>query len=168
MKKFLKVFGITLLSLVSILYLVFLFVLPNVVNLNQFKPMVQQIVKEQVHLNIDFNNLKISTTPSLKAGIILSDLKVKLPDNSTLISTEQIKARISLPSLFLLTVKLSDAEIVSPRVYLDIENGRQYKIVKLIQIHLYNRERRLHRLCRRIAHKPLCRSCTRRLSFRRA
>ena len=54
--KILKILGITVLSILVLLYLAFLFVLPNVVKLNDFKPMVQQIAKEQANLNVDFDN----------------------------------------------------------------------------------------------------------------
>lgn len=133
MKKFLKIFGITVLSVLFVVYLSFLFVLPRVVDLNQYKSMVQQIAKEQARLKVDFSDVKISTTPLLKAGVIVSGLSVKLPDDSDLFSSEQIKVRISLPSLLLLTVKVSDAEVIAPKVNLDIEDGKQYKIVKLVE-----------------------------------
>ena len=43
MKKFLKVFGITILSILAIIYLLFLFVVPNILDAKAFKP---QILKE--------------------------------------------------------------------------------------------------------------------------
>lgn len=133
MKKVLRIIGITSLALLGIIYLSFLLILPNVVDLNQFKPLVQNIAKEQAQLEVDFSDIKITTTPILTAGVVLSDLSVKMPDKSELFSANSIKARISLPSLLLLTVRVSDAEIISPRINLDIENGEQYKIVRLVE-----------------------------------
>ena len=69
MKKILKVTGITLGSLIALLYLAFLFILPNAINLNKFKPDLQKIVKEQTNLNLDFNDAKISVTPLLSVGL---------------------------------------------------------------------------------------------------
>ena len=51
MKKALKVTGFILLGFLAILYLAFVFVLPRAIDLNQFMPMVQEIVKEQVNMN---------------------------------------------------------------------------------------------------------------------
>ena len=107
MKKFCKIFGFTLLGLVAIAYLAFLFVLPNVVDINKFKPDVQKIAKEQANVSVDFKNAKIITTPLLGAGIKAENISVKLPDNSLLFSADSFKTRIALPSLCLLTVKVS-------------------------------------------------------------
>jgi len=133
MKKFFKILGISVVSLLAILYISFLLILPNVVDLNKFKPIIQQLAKEQSMLNVDFTNAEITTTPLLHAGVIIEGLNVNLPDNSKLLSTDKIKIRLSLPHLLLLNVRVSTAEITSPAVNLDIQNGEQYKVVKLIE-----------------------------------
>ena len=69
MKKFLTILGYTALGIVVLLYLSFLFILPNAVDINKFKPEIQKIAQEQAGLNIDFENAKIITTPLLGAGI---------------------------------------------------------------------------------------------------
>lgn len=133
MKKFLKILGISVISILAILYISFLLILPNAIDLNKFKPLVQQLAKEQAMLNVDFANAKISTTPLLHAGVIVEGVNIKLLDDSELLSTEKIKARISLPHLLLLTVRISSAEVINPKINLDIQNGEQYKVVKLIE-----------------------------------
>ena len=58
MKKFWIIFG-SIIGVIAILgYLAFLFILPNAIDLNQYKPMVQKLVHEQIPLNVDFENLK--------------------------------------------------------------------------------------------------------------
>ena len=118
----------------SKLYLSFIFILPNVVCLDKYKADVQSIVKEQTNLNLDFDNIKLSTTPLLSAGVIIDNISIKLPDNTVLFSADNIKTRISLPSLTLLTVKLSCLEINKPTINLEIaQDGTEYKIVKLVE-----------------------------------
>ena len=121
--------GITLLSA----YLAFLFYLPRAIDLNEFKPMIQEIAKEQGKVDLDFQNPRIVTTPHLQAGIKLDDITIKLPDGSTLFDAENLQVRISLPNLFLLTVKVPCAEINSPKINLDIANNEQFKLVKVIE-----------------------------------
>ena len=133
MKKFFKIFGISIASILALLYISFLLILPNVVDLNKFKPMVQELAMQNAMLDIDFTNAKISTTPLLHAGVIIENLRVNLPDKSEFLYTEKIKTRISLPHLLLLTLRVSCAEIVNPKINLDIQNGEQYKVVKLIE-----------------------------------
>lgn len=81
--------------------------MPRAVDLNQFKPELQKLEKEQANLRINFENPKIITTPLLGARIKADDISVKLPDNSILFSADNLKVRLSLPHLLLLTVKVS-------------------------------------------------------------
>ena len=134
MKKFLQIFGFTVLGIVVALYICFLFVLPNVVNLNQYKPLVKDLAKEHANLDVDFDNVKIITTPLLGAGIKIENPSIKLPDGSILLSAGGIKTRISIPSLFLLTVKVSCFEVDSPFINLEIDKDNvDYKVVKLVE-----------------------------------
>ena len=125
MKRFLKYIGFTVAGLLALGYLGFLFVLPNVVDLNKFKPDIQKLAEEQAKLKVDFENVKIITTPLLGAGIKADNISVKLPDDSLLFSADNFKTRISLPSIFLLTVKVSCLEVNKPFVNLEIVNNEK-------------------------------------------
>lgn len=133
MKKFL-IFAASALGLILAgLYLAFLFYLPKAVDLNEYKPLIQEIAKEQANIDVNFENPQIVTTPSLQAGFKTGEISIKLPDGSVLFSADSLQGRISLPSLILLTVKVSCAEVISPRINLDIENGEQFKVVRLVE-----------------------------------
>ena len=54
MKKF-NIFLWIVLSLLLLLYLLFLFAVPNIINLNNYKSDVQKIVKDSVNLDLDFD-----------------------------------------------------------------------------------------------------------------
>ncbi len=133
MTKGLKIAGFTLLGAALLLYAGFLFVLPRAVDLNKYKPDLQKIAKEQANLDINFENAKIITTPLLGAGVEADLISVKLPDGSILFSADSFKTRISLPSLLLLTVKVSCLEVYSPFINLEIENDENFKVVKLVE-----------------------------------
>lgn len=134
MKKFLQIFGFVVLGIVLAAYLCFLFVLPNVIDLNQYKPLVKDIVKEQGKVDLDFENVKLITTPLLGAGVKIDNITVKLPDGSLLLSAESLKTRVALPSALLMTVKVSCFEIEKPFVNLEIaEDNVDYKVVKLVE-----------------------------------
>ena len=132
MKLLLKILGITFGVILIGLYLAFLFLLPRY-DINRFKPEVQKIVQEQARLGINFENAKIITTPLLGVGVKADDISVTLPDGSILFSADGFKGRIALPSLLLLTVKVSCAEVYSPYVNLEIVNNKAFKIVQVIE-----------------------------------
>ena len=133
MKKFLKIMGYTVLSLVVLVYLCFLFVLPNVIKIEKYKPQIQKLVLDSTNLKLNFENAKVITTPLLGVGFKADNISVKLPDNSTLFSSNSIKARVALPSIMLLTVKVSCLDVDSPFVNLEIVNDDNFKVVKLIE-----------------------------------
>lgn len=133
MEKFFKIFGFVVLGIIILAYLGFLFVLPNAVDLNKFKPDIRQVVKEHTGMDINFENAKIITTPLLGAGFRAEGVSVKLPDDSILFSADSLKTRIALPSLALLTVKVSCFELNKPFLNLEIVNGKQYKLISLVE-----------------------------------
>ena len=134
MKKVLKILGIIFGVFIIGLYLGFLFVLPKVVDITQYKDQIKQIVKEQANLDIDYKNEKIVTTPILGAGFQADDVKITLPDKTTIFSSDNIKATVSLPHLLFLTVRVSGVDVQNPLVNIEIlKNGEDYKIVKHIE-----------------------------------
>lgn len=133
MRKFWKIFGFSTLGVVGLAYLSFLFVLPNAIKIDNYKPMIQDIAKTQANLDINFENAKIITTPLLGVGLKADDISINLPDGSNLFYANGFKTRIALPSLFLLTVKVSCLEIDNPHINLEIENDKQFKVVQLIE-----------------------------------
>ncbi len=142
MKTFLKVTGIIILAVILLAYLAFLFILPKKLDLNIYKKDIQKLALEQSHLNLDFKDIKIYTTPILEAGIKINGLSVKLPDNSDLINIDNVKTKISLPNLLLLTVRISDVTVENPKISIDIaEDGSQYKIMSVVQ-NIINEQKR--------------------------
>ena len=134
MKNTWKFIGYSFLAILVLIYLAFIFVLPRCVNLNEYKPLVQQLAKEQAHLNIDFDNAKIITTPLLEAGIVLDNLKVSLLDDSELVDIDRAKVKLSLPNLLILTVRISEISIDNPKINIEInEEGSQYKVMQVVE-----------------------------------
>ena len=133
MNKWLKITGYIFLGIVVLIYLCFLFVLPNVIKIENYKAAIQKLVEEQAKLKLDFYNAKVVTTPLLGIGFKANDISVRLPDDSTLFSADKIQARVALPSILLLTAKVSCLEVESPFINLEIINDENFKIVKLIE-----------------------------------
>ena len=131
--KFVKIAGVTVVSVILLLYLSVLFVVPNVVNLNKLKPNIQKMLNDQTGLNVDFDNAKITVTPLLSAGIKADNVKVILSDNSELLKADNLTGRISLPHLAFFNVKVTKAQVLNPKINIDIQDGKEYKIVKYIE-----------------------------------
>lgn len=133
MKKALKIFGITVFTILTILYITFL-VLPFTIDINKYVPLVKDIVKEQANMDLELDSVKLFTTPMLEIGLKTGKLNLKLTDGSSVIKADKIKTKIFLPSLFLLTVKVSDLEFNNPQIALDTNSdATQYKLIQEIE-----------------------------------
>ncbi len=143
MKKFLKILGIIIAVFILVLYLSFLFVIPNAINLNQYKPLIQQIVKEQARLDLDFGDLKVITTPLLGIGVKTDNITLKYEDGDELLSSDGVKARISLPNLLLRTIKVSCFDVENPKINLSIEDGKNLKILQHVEEILLEQEKNI-------------------------
>lgn len=133
MYKFLKITGYVFLSILLCLYLTFLFILPKAINVNTYKSQIQQSVKDNTELVVDFDNIEVLTTPFLEAGAKVKNLSVKLPDGSILFSADSIKGKVFLPSLLWLSVRVTGAEVNSPYLNVEIMNGEKFKVSKIYE-----------------------------------
>lgn len=145
MRRVLKIAGYSVLSVLLVLYISFLFVLPKTIDLNKYKPELQKAVKDNTGLTLDFDRVDVITSPFLEAGIKTKNIKVKLPDNSVLFSADSFKGKVFLPSLLWLSVRVSCAEIESPKADIEIVNGEKYKVAKVYE-DLVNKKREQRRL----------------------
>ncbi|MEE3349350.1 MAG: AsmA-like C-terminal region-containing protein [Candidatus Gastranaerophilaceae bacterium] len=134
MKKFFKILGIICCVILVAVYAGFLFVLPRVIDLSIYKADIQKLVKEQANLDLDYSNEKIVTTPLLGVGFKAENIKVSLPDKSTLFTSDGFKAVLSLPHILILSARVSGVDIENPVINAEImKNGEDYKIVKHIE-----------------------------------
>lgn len=133
MNKILKISLIIAAALLVGLYLCFLLVLPNVVNLNAYKSDLQKVVKDSCGLTVDFDGAKIVTTPMLSAGVKVKSCSVSIPDDTPFLKTDGAEVRIALPSLIFKTVKVSYANIDNPAVNIDIVDGNKYALIDFLE-----------------------------------
>lgn len=123
---------ISLLSVLAVLYAAFLFVLPNVLNLNNYKKDIQKLVSDSVKLDFDFDNMKIVTTPSFKAGVKIEGVELSYPDKQKIASVSEAEVKISLIPLIFKTVRVSDVMVQSPKLHLVYTADGQIDIAKYI------------------------------------
>ena len=134
MKKFFRILGVIFCVILVVLYAGFLFVLPKVVDISKYKSDLQKIVKDVADVDIDYDNEKIVTTPLLGVGIKADNIKISLPDKSTVFSSDGIKAIVSVPHILILSARVSSVDIMNPVINAEImKNGEDYKVVKHIE-----------------------------------
>lgn len=145
MKNIFRIIGITFVTFIGCLYLAFLFIVPNKIDLNQYKTDVQKLIKDNTGLSINYDELKLYTTPILEAGVKTHNITVSLPDGSTLFHADKFKGKVFLPNLLWKNVRISSVQVDSPSLNVEIVNGEKYKVAKVYE-DLVNKQRREKRL----------------------
>ncbi len=135
MKKFLIGFLYVISILLIGFYMAFL-TAPLIVNkfydFEQFKPIVQKLIKENSKLNLNYNSIKIYTTPMLSIGASVDNISVDFDDKTNFINIEKVKGGIWLPAIFALNIKTANVEITSPKINVEAKD-KQYKIVQIVE-----------------------------------
>lgn len=141
MKHILKISVYILLGIVLLLYIAFLFIIPKTIDLNVYKPQIQKLIKDNTDLTLDFDKVEVITSPWLEGGIKAKNISVNLPDNSTIFFAKSAKGKVFLPSLLWLNIKVTCAEINSPKLNIEIEDSQQFKVAKVYE-NLVNKQRK--------------------------
>ena len=124
-----KLFAAIVLGIFAVLYVLFLFVLPNVINLNNCKDDISKILEDNTKLSYDIKNIKIVTSPLLKAGVKIDGLAVSYPNGEKIISSDSAVVKVSLLPLIFKTLKVSDVTIDSPEINLVYLKDGNFDIV---------------------------------------
>ena len=131
LKKY-KVFIAVIGAFLLVLYLLFLFAVPNLINLNNYKKDIQKIVSDTAKLDFDFQDMKIVTTPSLKAGVNIKGARLSYPEDGEIASLNEAEVKIALLPLILKTVQISDIYIDKPEAKLVLLKNSQIDVLDYI------------------------------------
>ena len=127
-----KIFVSVVLCVIFLLYAGFVFVLPAILNLNNYKDDIQKLVQQSVKLNLDFQDIKLVTTPGLKAGVNISGLNLSYPDGKNIVQLQNAQAKVELLPLIFKTVKISDITAESPSLSVEFLADGNIDIVEYI------------------------------------
>ncbi|MCR5261042.1 MAG: AsmA-like C-terminal region-containing protein [Candidatus Gastranaerophilales bacterium] len=140
MFKFLKNTCIVFLSLIVIAYLAIVLILPIAVNTFYDKDKtVKAFVKQNTGLDLNYDSLKVITTPLMSIGVKADNLVLSMPEDKKVFNFDNLTFRISLPSLLFKTIKVTCADIKNPTVNLDLnKTSTQYEIADYLTEYFAN------------------------------
>lgn len=138
-KKYKKLLFFTLggvIAVLTVVYALFLFAVPNLINLNNYKTDIQKIFADNAKLNLDFEDAKIVTTPALKAGVNVKGVTVSYPDGGKILTAKESEIKIKLLPLLFKTVQVSDVFVDTPSLNLTLLKDGQLDIISYINKNL--------------------------------
>lgn len=125
-----KVLISVILGLIVIFYLAFLFVVPNVINLNNYKKDIQKLVSDTTMLNLDFDNLKIVTTADLKAGVNIENAALSYANGKKIASVKDAEVKIAVLPLIFKTLRVTDISAANLEANVTLQKDGQVDIVR--------------------------------------
>ena len=137
MKK-IKILSIVLLTFVAVFYFAFLFILPNVINLNNYKNDINKLAKDSVNLDVKYDNLKLVTTPLLKIGVKAQNLSVNYDNENEFLSVQNSKILLNILPLVVKTISFDEVSLDGINLNLKILSDGQLYIQKYINDYLNN------------------------------
>src|SRR5574344_1268186 len=95
----------TIASIFLIAYLSFLFVLPNLIDMDKYSPQVTKFIEETTGFQVKVRNLKVRTSWNLSAGVLIGKADFKYPTGEKFAQINDLDIRFSLWSFFFKKVR---------------------------------------------------------------
>ena len=133
MKKFLKIFSITLISLVSLLYLAFLFVLPNCIDLNKYEPQIKKAVFDSTGFIVNTEGIKLSTGWNFSAGLKADRIDILYPNNEKFFQLKNADVKLSLIPLLAKNIIIDSVSADSIILRMKIEKDGSFYIEQFLK-----------------------------------
>lgn len=107
MNKFLKYTGITVLSLVLAVYILFLIV-PFFINgvLNSYSSQISKMVQETSGFKLKLEGIRLLTTPKLTVGLGVAHIDAGLPSGESFLTADNVQGKLSLLPLLLKKIEI--------------------------------------------------------------
>lgn len=127
--KVLKIGAGTVFGLFLVVYLSFLFILPNFLDINKFTPQIEAELKKQTKLGFELSNPKLKTTWRLGVKLSADKISLKYSDNRDFIDIKSPSIEINLPTLLFKQLNLDKIYSEDINVLLVFDKNKQYTIM---------------------------------------
>lgn len=127
MKKFFKYFGITVLSLLVCLYILFLIVPVFLLGIaNSYTGQISKMIEDSCGFKVKIENIKILTTPKLTAGLYAGHIEAAMPDGEQFLMADNVQGKISLLPLILRKIEIDMAGADNVNLNLKIKKDGKF------------------------------------------
>ncbi len=128
LKKILVIFA----GVFAAFYLAFLFILPNVIDLNKFTPIISKEVEKMSGFKFDAKNLKLGTTFRFGVKLKAEEIGLNYKDNTPLFNLKKPEIEINLPTILIGHINLDTIKAESADVYLVFTKDKKYTVIEYV------------------------------------
>ena len=132
MKKRIIIASSIVAGIFLILYMAFLFIVPNLVDLNSYKPEIIKSVKTDAGLDLSLEDLDFKTNPDFSITVFAKKLSVNHEDAKKLLAVDDFSVKVALFPLIFKNIEVKDVKVnnIAANFYRR-ENG-EYKLQQVL------------------------------------
>ncbi|MGN0018652.1 MAG: AsmA-like C-terminal region-containing protein [Candidatus Gastranaerophilaceae bacterium] len=132
--KVLKIFSICLFIVLISSYMIFLFILPNVLKLDNYQYELNDKENAQKGIIIKAENIKLLTTWNLSVGASVEQINAYYKSGEKFGQLDNAKVSVSLPYLILKQIKFDKISLDSIIAHLDIDKNGKFELEDYIPL----------------------------------
>lgn len=121
--KALKIVLFSILALLVIVYLAFLFVLPYAVDLNQYSPQITKLIQDNTGFQVELKGLKVKTSWNLSAGASIDKTDLKYTTGEKFAQINNLQIKLSIIPLFFKQIRVD--KIDADKVLANIDTHKE-------------------------------------------
>lgn len=125
--KRLNIVLLSILSIFVIIYLAFLFILPNAIDLNPYLPQITKIIQDSTGFEVELKGLKVKTAWNLSAGALIDKTDLKYSDGQKFAQINGLQIRLSLIPLFIKRITIDEVEADKVMANIDLSKSEKEK-----------------------------------------
>lgn len=126
--KILKIVLLSILAIFVTLYLAFLFILPNAIDLNQYSPQISKAIQDSTNFKVNISGLKIKTAWNLSAGALIDKTDLSYPNGTKFAQINNLQVRLSLLPMLLGKIRVDKVDVDKIMLNLDVKKDGKFLI----------------------------------------
>jgi len=130
--KILKIILLSVLSVFAAAYLAFLFVLPNIIDLDKYAPQITKEIQKSTDFSVKTNGLKVNTAWNLSGGATIAKTDLIDPSGETFAQIKNLQIRLSLLPLLLGQIKVDSVNLDQIILNLKVEKSGKLMLEKYL------------------------------------
>ncbi len=124
---------IGVLAAIIALYLFFLLIIPNVIDVNKYNEQITQEVNKATGLQLVVDDYNLYTTLGLKIGLSANNAQLKYPNNNTMFKVKNLDISLKLLPLIFCKVQIDKINLENPEFNLNITQSGKTDIEEYIK-----------------------------------
>lgn len=127
-KRVFKIIGISLISLVLAIYLIFLLA-PFILNpiIKGYAPQIKEEIKKSTGFNSEIEEVKLVTTPKLTTGLKIGKFSLLTSENNEIMNAEDFQVKMSLVPLIRRKIEIDVVSLENLDLKLNIDKDGNFK-----------------------------------------